>query len=473
MVSIRWPRKSPGKSTDAAFLGHPKGLGVLAFTEAWERFSFYGMKVLLVLYMIDWLLLPDHVRNVVGFSILRSLLESVLGHLSSQALASAVFGLYSGAVYFTPLLGGLLADRLLGRRLTVVIGALLMAAGHFLLAFEQPFLLALIFLILGNGCFKGNIASQVGGLYGIGDLRRASAFQIFYLAINAGVISAPLVCGTLGETLGWHFGFAAAGVGMLIGLAIYIAGGRYLPKDEFDPQRSKIGSEKFTPAEWKSLSILVFMLPVFAAASVGNEQIFNAYLVWARDSAKFSIAGYDIPTTWLITLDTITSVLSLAGVAMFWRAWANRFAEPDEMAKIALGCVISALGLLSLVAGAHTAALSGGKVAIGWLIAFHVLNSIGFANTFPVALSLYSRASPVSLGSTIIGIYYLQLFVANYFVGWLGGRLEYMPATHFWLVHASLVGASALAFLLIRPLIRTALDEREIAEKGILARVPH
>ena len=163
--------------SDIAFFGHPKGLAYLSFSEAWERFSYYGMQTLLVLYMVHQLLLPGHVEHVAGFATLRGFLERASGPLSVQALASAVFGLYAGAVYLTPVLGGLLADRVLGRTKTVIIGALLMAAGHFLMAFEQPFLLALLCLILGNGCFKGNIASQVGGLYAHDDLRRADAFR--------------------------------------------------------------------------------------------------------------------------------------------------------------------------------------------------------------------------------------------------------------------------------------------------------
>jgi POT family proton-dependent oligopeptide transporter len=189
---------------EARFLGHPRGLVFLAFSEAWERFSFYGMQALLALYMVGQLLLPGHVEHVAGFTALRLGLERLLGPLSIQELASAIFGLYAGAVYLTPILGGLLADRVLGRRRTVILGALLMATGHFLMAFEQPFLIALLCLVLGNGCFKGNIASQVGGLYAPGDQRRADAFQIFYVAISAGAFFSPLVCGTLGEVVGWR-----------------------------------------------------------------------------------------------------------------------------------------------------------------------------------------------------------------------------------------------------------------------------
>jgi proton-dependent oligopeptide transporter, POT family len=166
------------KPEDRSFFGHPRGLAYIAFTEAWERFSYYGMQSLLVLYMVNRLLHPGHLEHVAGFGPFRHLLETVYrGPLSVQALASAVFGLYTGFVYLTPIAGGLIADRLLGRTRTITIGALLMCAGHFLMAFDVTFLLALVCLLCGVGCFKGNLASQVGALYATGDNRRADAFQ--------------------------------------------------------------------------------------------------------------------------------------------------------------------------------------------------------------------------------------------------------------------------------------------------------
>jgi proton-dependent oligopeptide transporter, POT family len=447
----------PAPISDTAFFGHPKGLGYLSFSEAWERFSYYGMQTLLVLYMVHQLLLPGHIEHVAGFAMLRGFLERMSGPLSVQALASAVFGLYAGAVYVTPILGGLLADRVLGRTTTVIIGALLMAAGHFLMAFEQPFLLALLFLVLGNGCFKGNIASQVGALYAQDDMRRADAFQIYYLGINAGAILTPLVCGSLGELVGWHWGFAAAGVGMLLGLSIYLAGRAYFPPDTPRQAAVKGARPSLKPAEIQTIIVLVLLLPVLAISACSNQQIFNAYLVWAERHVDLRAFGHVIPTTWLITLDSIVSVSTLAGSIVFWQAWAKRRHEPDELTKLVLGCAITALGSLCLVAAAAGSAATGAKAPIYWLFAFHLLNDIGFANVLPVALALYSRAAPPALASTIIGVYYLSLAGANLFVGWLGGLLEKMPATNFWLLHAGLVAAAGLIFFLVRPLFRSAL----------------
>ena len=222
---------------DDPILGHPRGLIWLCFAEFWERFSYYGMQALLVLYMVHRLLLPGHVESVAGFSPFRAAIESVYGPLSTQALASAIFGLYAGLVYLTPIGGGLLADRVLGRTRTVTIGALLMALGHFLMAFDASFLAALLCLLIGVGCFKGNIATQVGELYGPGDTRRADAFQLYLFLIQLAVIVAPIVCGTLGELYDWHWGFAAAGVGMVVGGAIYLKGRPHFPPEA--PARAK------------------------------------------------------------------------------------------------------------------------------------------------------------------------------------------------------------------------------------------
>src|SRR5438477_7011535 len=207
------------------FLGHPRGLAALFATEAWERFSYFGNAALVVLYMTKYLFDAGRPEAVLGFGPARAALEFLFGRLDAQPLASQLFGFYTGLAYFTPILGGLIADRVLGQRRTVIVGGLLMALGHFLMASEAMFFVALLFLILGIGAFKPNISTQVGALYAPHDHRRARAYTIFYVGINIGAFLAPLVCGTLAATWGWHFGFTAAGIGMLISLGIYIGGG--------------------------------------------------------------------------------------------------------------------------------------------------------------------------------------------------------------------------------------------------------
>lgn len=440
---------APDRS-DRAFLGHPKGLGFLAFAEGCERFSYYGMQALLVLYMTHQLLLPGHVENVAFFTPFRGAIEGVYGPLSPLALATTIGGLYSGLVYLTPILGGILADRVLGRTRSITIGALLMAAGHFLMAFEVSFLVALLCLLLGVGCFKGNIATQVGELYGPDDLRRADAFQIFLLAVNIAVIITPFVCGTLGEKVGWHYGFGAAGVMMVIGLIIYLWGRRWLPAEAPPGRKGKVERPPLVKGDGARIAVLVLILPLLTLSAVGNQTIFNSYLLWGEANYDLVFFGQAMPVTWLVSLDAIISTTTILLSIMFWRWWATRWREPQEITKLTIGVVISALAPLALAIASWQAAAGGHKVGIGWGFAFHIINDIGFANVFPVGIALYSRASPKAVAGTMIGVYYLHLFACNMLVGRLGGFLETMEPGRFWLMHAGLVGAGAIGLIIVR-----------------------
>jgi proton-dependent oligopeptide transporter, POT family len=436
------------------FLGHPRGLWYLAFTEAWERFSYYGMQSLLVLYMVKYLLLPGRIEHIAAFDSFRRLYMGLEG----QALASAIFGTYAASVYLTPIFGGFLADRLLGRRRTVLLGALTMAAGHFLMAFETAFLFALLCLVLGCGMFKGNIASQVGSLYKPEDLRRADAFQIYYLGINAGVIASPLIVGTLGEVYGWHYGFAAAGVGMLIAIAIYLSGQKYLRAGEDDARAVAAAPRvKLTGRDWRAVFALILLIPVLAVAIVPNNQIFNAYLVWGDQQFDLVFMGKKLPTTWLVTLDAIVSVSFLALVALFYRWYGKRRREPDEITKIIIGSVFSIGGALCLFTAAATQG-AGQKIGLFWPVAFHFLNSIAFAHLLPVSLALFAKVAPKAINATIIGLYYLAFFAANSLVGWVGGFYQTMPTTTFWLLHAGFALGSGLCFLLFKFIVAHHLE---------------
>ena len=452
---------------DTSFLGHPKGLGYLAFTEAWERFSFYGMQALLVLYMVNYLLLPGPVSEVAGIEQLRSL----YGGLEGQAFASAIFGTYAACVYLTPIFGGLLADRLLGKRRTVLLGAVTMALGHFLMAFNVTFLLALLCLILGSGMFKGNISSQVGSLYRPDDLRRADAFQIFYLGINAGVIASPLVVGTLGETMGWHWGFGAAGVGMVIGLIIYVAGQKYLPREHFDVPGRKTASEAKDPmnrTDWLATIALLLLIPVLAVAIVPNNQIFNAYLVWGDQSFALYWGEEKLPTTWLITLDAVVSVSFLAIVAGFYRWWKTKWTEPDELSKIIIGSLFSIGGMGCLYLAAATTP-AGEKIGLFWPVMFHVVNSIGFAHMLPVSLALFARLAPKQISGTVIGLYFIAFFLGNSMVGYVGGWFETMPVTQFWLMHMGFAASAGAVFVLFKLLLAPRLMHSAKPEDAALA----
>ncbi|HET9354171.1 MAG TPA: oligopeptide:H+ symporter [Sphingomicrobium sp.] len=312
------PDFEQGDRSDRAFIGHPKGLGFLSFTEACERFSYYSMQTLLVLYMVNYLLLPGRIEQVVGLDWLRA---NVWPGLEGQPLASAIFGAYTALVYLTPIFGGIIADRWLGRTPTLIIGGVLMAIGHFLMAFEPMFLLALLALLLGVGAFKGNFASQVGALYAQNDLRRAMAFQIFYIFINVSVIAAPLVSGTLGEKVGWHWGFGCAGVVMVLGLFIYLSGRRWLPPDDRPTRDNREAREKLTRDDWMCVVYLLILIPVLAVALLTNQEIFNAYLVWGDQQFNLTFGETTLPTSWLITLDAFLSFSMLVAVPIFWKWW--------------------------------------------------------------------------------------------------------------------------------------------------------
>src|SRR5216683_763282 len=277
-------------------LGHPKGLFYLAATEAWERFSYYGMTALVVLYMVNQLLLPGHVQHIFGFSGFKAAVESVVGPLSTQALASQIFGLYSGFVYFTPLLGGMIADRWIGQRNAVVIGALSMSAGHIAMGFDQSFLLALLLLVIGSGFLKGNISAQVGALYPSEDeARRTRGFVIFSTAINVGAVIGPLLCGLIAQVYGWHYGFGIAAFFMLVGLATYLYGYRYLPARV--DRRSHEGS-RLSAAEWRTVWALIAVMTITIFQSTATYQVFNVMPIWIQQYVAPDIGGFRIPISW-------------------------------------------------------------------------------------------------------------------------------------------------------------------------------
>jgi POT family proton-dependent oligopeptide transporter len=450
---------------DRAFLGHPKGLGYLAFVEGCERFSYYSMQTLLVLYMVNYLL-PERFDSVAGLGWLQ---QWRYGGAEGQPLASAIFGDYTSLVYLTPILGGLLADRWLGRRMALIAGASVMSLGHFLMAFEGTFLLALATLIVGVGLFKGNIASQVGELYKEGDLRRAMAFQIFYIAINVSVIAAPLISGTLGEDVGWHYGFGCAGVVMVIGLLIYLKAGPWLPPDN-RPQKGADARprEALVRSDWLRILAVVVLVPVLAVALLTNQEIFNAYLVWADEQFQLTFFGYTVPTTWMITIDAALSFSMLVAVAWFWKWRADRTgSEPDELGKMIIGSVFTIAGGLCLVTAAATQ--GSGKIGLFWPVMFHLLNSIGFSHILPVSLALFTRLAPRQINATVIGIYYLAFFLANQIVGQVGGWYSTWDTVSFWLFHVATAAVGLVAFVAFKLVLAKRLFGEGKPEDAALA----
>jgi len=438
--------------SDRAFLGHPRGLGFLSFAEAWERFSYYGMAALLALYGSQQLFHPGHIEHIWGFTPFRALLEWLFGPLTPLTMGGAIAALYGGLVYLTPLVGGAVADRFIGRTRAVIFGAVTMALGHFFMTFDQTFVLALACLLVGVGFFKGNIAAQVGDLYAPGDLRRADAFQIFMLGIQIAVIASPIVCGFLGQKIAWHLGFGAAGVGMLIGLIVYLSGRRWLPPEPAPRHRGGVVEPrpKLAAGEGKRVLVLALLMPVLAFTAVGNQQIFAAYELWSDAHYQLSFFGWSMPATFLISLDAFISTFTMAGVVVFWRWWGTRHTEPDEITKITIGAFVAALGPLALALASLHEAATGQKVSLGWALAFHFLNDIGFANLFPVGLALYSRAAPKAIGATMMAVYYIHLFVAGLIVAKLATLLGSLSGFQFWGLHAALVAGAGVVLLVVR-----------------------
>ncbi len=435
----------PARADDGTFMGHPKGLFYLAFTEAWERFSFYGMTALLVLYMVNQLLLPGHVENVAGFAGFRAAIESVTGPLSPQALASQIFGLYAGLVYFTPLFGGLIADRWIGQRTAVVIGALSMSAGHLAMAFDRSFLLALLLLVVGSGFLKGNISAQVGALYPVADVaRRTRAFAIFSMAINFGAVAGPLVCGLLAQLYGWHVGFGAAAIFMLGGLATYLAGYRHLPAKV--ARRSGTHGD-LTPADWRILGALVVVIAITTFQSIGYYQLGNVLPVWIQQHVALEAGSFSIPIPWYQSIDPLFSILGVPLLFWIWRRQASRDREPGDLGKIGIGAWLCAAGNLILVAAIIAA--GGRPVHPVWPFLYCAVQGIAFLYYWPTLLALVSRAAPAKVNATMLGVAFLSIFVANNLIGWIGTLYEKMRPVEFWALHAAIAAIGGVLVLLL------------------------
>ena len=362
-------------------------------------------------------------------------------------------GVFVALIWATPVLGGVLADRVLGRTRTIVLGCLLMTAGHFLMAFDATFLLALLCLVLGIG-LGACTRAQVGALYAPSDARRADAFQIYQLAVSLAVIISPLICGTLGQNYHWHWGFAAAGVGMLIGLVVYLAGRGVLPPEPpLRPARGSVSDRTRKAGDTQGVVLLLVLLPIIPLGIIGNTQIFNAYLIWRQENYRLAFFGQTMPVSWLLSLDAATGVPTTLLALFFWRWWERRHNATSELQKMVVGAGIMAMAPLCLAFAAWTDA-GRHQIGLQWGIAFHVINSIGFASMYPIGMALYSRLAPRAFGATLVNSYALSLFLSNLLAGRLGGLLVKLPGATFWLLHAGLVAVGATLLLVTSLLSR-------------------
>ncbi len=439
----------------ATFFGEPPALGFLAFTEAWERFSYYGMTALLALYMSQALFMPDRIGHVAGFAAFRAALESVFGHMSTIALASQVYGLYTGFVYFTPVFGGLAADLVLGRRNAVMLGAVLMSAGHIAMAFDASFLLALVLLIVGCGLLKGNISTQVGELYAEDDgAGRTRGFSIFSIGINVGAVAGPLACGWLALKFGWHVGFGLAGALMLIGLATYSIGYRYLREPNARQRQAAAANPPLTRRDGIVVVALVATILLTVFQSIAYYQNSNICLIWIANDVNLNVLGFAIPPAWFNSIDPLVSIIAVPPLFALWRWQASRKKELGEIGKIAIGAWMAAGANLLLavccLAFRHVSAIAP--------VVYDIILGVAFLYYWPTLLALVSRAAPQPIKAMMMGCVFLSLFVSNLTLGWLGGFYEHMSPGAFWLMNAAIAATGGVLAFLLRPGLERLLN---------------
>lgn len=408
---------------------------------------------LLVLYMVNQLLLPGHVQQIAGFAMFRSAIEGVFGPLSTQQLASQIFGLYAGFVYFTPVVGGWIADRFIGQRIAVVLGALSMAGGHVAMAFDRSFLLALLLLVTGSGLLKGNISAQVGALYPKEDeARRSRGFVIFSTAINFGAVTGPLVCGFLGSRYGWHWGFGLAALFMLAGLATYLSGYRYMPAKV---DRQILAAAPMSREDWTVVGALLAVMAIVIFQSIAYYQLANVLPVWLQEHGDLNAAGFRIPIPWYASVDPLASMVAVPFLFALWK----RRSDPTDLGKIGMGAFICMAANLVLVGAI---AVAGDRPVLWvWPLLYCILQGVGFIYYWPTLLALVSRCAPAKVNSTMMGICFLVLFVANNLIGWIGTFYEQMTPLAFWAMHAAIAAVGGVLVLLFGRALKRILEPHE------------
>ena len=424
-------------SREANWFGQPRGLTILFLTNMWEQFSYFGMRALLVYYMTTTMLFD-------------------------QEKSSSIYGFYTAFAYFTPIVGGAIADRWLGKRIAVIIGASVMAAGHFMMAFEPLFYFALATIALGNGLFLPTLPSQINDLYGPRDPRRPWAYNVYYVGVNVGAFLAPIVCGFLGETYGWHYGFGAAGVGMLAGLLIYLLGHRYLP-----PERA-FAAQEVRPEQptHRGRDTFLLLLAIGLAVTVfrgAYEQIGNTFALWMRDDVNRTIAGGEIGAAMWFSLNPLLVMLMTPVLLRRWRLQSERGRELSVMHKMAVGALLVA-GSYLLVAAVE-AVMGANPAHWVWLLLFFVIFTLGELYILPNGLGIFARLAPPKLGASTVAAWYLAIFAGSLAAGQVGRLWSRLDHVAFFVLLAGIAILSAvLLYALDRPakrvLARTAEDNR-------------
>jgi POT family proton-dependent oligopeptide transporter len=479
---------------DTRFFGHPRGLSTLFFTEMWERFSYYGMRALLILFMTA---------------------APATGGLGFDAVtAGAIYGLYTAAVYMFTLPGGWIADRVIGPQRAVLYGGILIACGHFSMAVPTltTFYLGLVLIVTGTGLLKGNVSVIVGRLYSPDDARRDAGYSIFYMGINTGAFVAPLICGYLGQRVSWHIGFAAAGVGMVLGLIQYQLGRKHLgdaglhPADPGSPEalaRQKkdamrwivlgttamvvlgisialgiipvtatqvsdaagfvllaiavgffgwvLFSGGWTRVERNHLIVIVVLFLGYALYGSAFEQAGSTLNLFADRNTQNTVLGWDYPSSWFQSLNPLFVITFAPVFAWLWIRLARSGHEIGAPAKFSVGLLLVGVGFLLLVPAAQIT-LGGDRVVPTWLFVTYLLHTWGELALSPVGLSAMSKLAPVRIGGLVMGVWFLGASVGNYVGGRVAGLYESLPLP-------SLFGATA-AFAIVAGLLMLVFSKR-------------
>jgi POT family proton-dependent oligopeptide transporter len=455
---------TPGEKT---LFGHPRGLTFLFTTEMWERFSYYGMRAILVLYLTNFLLLNPTAETVAGYHAIKHFFEVVFNggqELGVQPFSSLIYGNYTAFVYLTPFFGGIIADRWLGQRYSVIVGGLTMAAAEFVLMVPNLFFLGLLLLIIGNGFFKPNISTQVGNLYKAGDSRIDRAYSIFYVGINVGAFFSPLVCGSLAEDPAWGYkwGFFAAGVGMVIGQLIYIFALRTLPPDRIARVKSNTETKKpLTGNDWKAVIALVLLCLPTTLFWATYEQQGNTMNLWAEQFTNRAfipgIIDWQIPVTWFQSFNPFMIFAFTPLIVALWARQSARGKEPRTVVKMALGNTMLALSYVIMAVGAYLNPEGGSSWL--WLLFFYVVITLGELYLSPIGLALVARVSPPQILSAMMGLWFITSFTGNLLQGYIGSFFSQMDKTHFFLLCAGLAAVAAVVTWIFDRPLRNILEK--------------
>nr|WP_240454618.1 peptide MFS transporter [Caulobacter sp. 17J65-9] len=406
------------------WFGHPRGLTVLFLTQTWAEFSYFGLQAMLVYYMTQQLALP-------------------------QAQASLIYGIYGACAFFSPFFGGIVADRWIGKTAAVVIGGTLMMAGHFAMAFEPLLFPALGLVAVGNGLFIPPLAAQVARLYEDGDTRRDQAFSAYYMGINLGGFLSPLLCGYLGETYGWHWGFALAGVGMAVGLVTYLVGRRHVPGDESAKRERSARRPPLTRDDRRAVLALLGVMAVVVLFRIAYEQSGNTIALWIADRTNRELAigdwSWRIPATWFQSINPLLIITLTPFLMGHWQRRREQGHAANLFGRMALGCAITAAACVVMVLAAIDYRL-GGPVSALWVVGYFVLLTLGELLVLPVGLSLFGNLSPAQIASTMMGAWYIAKFLGSLSAGFIGTLWSTIPAEWFFAIGA---GSTLLASLIL------------------------